>query len=191
MNEIQWTKYKHFLTKNDWIKLSAKWSPSWLQCVINTVTLFATVSHYSGPSHLRDLIPLLTRPKHIVTVLIWSKCSGGTNVLKYFLFVECNQQLWNAIVCIGKILYYFIILTIVCLHNIYGCKFSVCPFPLWWLREYILCLSILIKSEVWINIHCLGLGHETMVCAVCLSIFLCWYMRMNIWSYILYIYWWH
>ena len=37
---------------------------------------------------------------------------------------------------------------------------------------YILCLIINIKSEVWTITHCLGLGHETMVCAVCLSIFL-------------------
>ena len=54
--------------------------------------------------------------------------------------------------------------------------FSVYPFLLWWLREYIhiYCLIIIIKSEVWtITItHCLGLGHETMVPAVCLSIFL-------------------
>ena len=34
---------------------------------------------------------------------------------------------------------------------------------------YILCLIIIIKSEVWIITHCLGLGHETMVCAVCLT----------------------
>ena len=39
-------------------------------------------------------------------------------------------------------------------------------------RIYILCLIIIIKSEVWTISHCLGLGHETMVCAVCLSIFL-------------------
>ena len=38
-------------------------------------------------------------------------------------------------------------------------------------RIYILCLIIIIKSEVWTITHCLGLGHETMVCAVCLSIF--------------------
>ena len=38
-------------------------------------------------------------------------------------------------------------------------------------RPYILCLIIIIKSEVWTVIHCLGLGHETMVSAVCLSIF--------------------
>ena len=39
-------------------------------------------------------------------------------------------------------------------------------------RLYILCLIIIIKSEVWTITHCLGLGHETMVSAVCLSIFL-------------------
>ena len=38
-------------------------------------------------------------------------------------------------------------------------------------RTYILCLIIIIKSEVWIITHCLGLGHETMVSTVCLSIF--------------------
>ena len=38
-------------------------------------------------------------------------------------------------------------------------------------RIYILCLIIIIKSEVWTITYCLGLGHETMVCAVCLSIF--------------------
>ena len=37
---------------------------------------------------------------------------------------------------------------------------------------YILCLIIIIKSDVWIITHCLGLGHETMVSAVCLSLFL-------------------
>ena len=38
-------------------------------------------------------------------------------------------------------------------------------------RIYILRLIILSKSEVWSITHCLGLGHETMVSAVCLSIF--------------------
>ena len=37
-------------------------------------------------------------------------------------------------------------------------------------RIYILCLIIIIKSEAWTITHCLGLGHETMVSAVCLSI---------------------
>ena len=33
-------------------------------------------------------------------------------------------------------------------------------------------ITNIIKSEVWTITHCLGLGHETMVCAVCLSIVL-------------------
>ena len=37
-------------------------------------------------------------------------------------------------------------------------------------RIYILCLIIIIKSEVWTMTHCLWLGHETMVSVVCLSI---------------------
>ena len=56
--------------------------------------------------------------------------------------------------------------------HVWGCVFSLYPFPLWWLREYTLCLIIIIKSEVWTITHCLGLGHETMVCVVCLSILL-------------------
>ena len=39
-------------------------------------------------------------------------------------------------------------------------------------KIYILCLIIIIKSEVWTITHCLGLGYETMVSAVCLSTFL-------------------
>ena len=54
------------------------------------------------------------------------------------------------------------------LYSIWGCVFSVCQSPSWWLRWYILCLIIIIKSEIWTITHCLGLGHETMVCAVCL-----------------------
>ena len=37
---------------------------------------------------------------------------------------------------------------------------------------YMLCLIIIIKSEVWTITHCLGLGHEKMVSTVCLSKFL-------------------
>ena len=60
----------------------------------------------------------------------------------------------------------------------WDCVFSVYPLPLWWLREYTLCLIIIIKSEVWSIIHCLGLGHETMVCAVWFSVFLLRYMHI-------------
>ena len=70
------------------------------------------------------------------------------------------------------------------IYNIWGCVFSVYPFPLWWLKEYILCLIVII-SEVWTITHCLGSGHETMVCAVCLAIFLC-----LIWIFIDHMCWW-
>ena len=40
------------------------------------------------------------------------------------------------------------------LYNIWGCVFAVYPFPLWWLRGYILCFIIIIKSEVWTITHC-------------------------------------
>ena len=52
------------------------------------------------------------------------------------------------------------------------CVFSL-PTPLVMIEKiYILCLIIIIKSDVWTIIHYLWLGHETMVCTVCLSIFL-------------------
>ena len=125
----------------------------------------------------------------------------------------------------------------------WGCVFSVYPFPSWWLREYTYFVllpssqwvnsvppyirklqfmyevvrtsskcrwniyrtsskcrwsiyrtsrkrrgtlrvvhkaersspTVIIKPEVWTITLCLGLGHETMVCAVCLSIVL-WYI---------------
>ena len=48
-----------------------------------------------------------------------------------------------------------------------------CPISLVMIeRICILCLNIIIESEVWTITHCLGLGHETMVCAVCISVFL-------------------
>ena len=52
------------------------------------------------------------------------------------------------------------------------CVFSLPIFFVMIERIYILCLIIIIKSEVWTITHCLGLGHETMVSAVCLSTFL-------------------
>ena len=38
-------------------------------------------------------------------------------------------------------------------------------------RIYILCLIIILKSEIWTITHLLALDHEAMVCHVCLSIF--------------------
>ena len=52
------------------------------------------------------------------------------------------------------------------------CVFSLPISLVMIVRIYILCLIIIIKSEVWAITHCLGLGNDTMVCTVCLSIFL-------------------
>ena len=41
-----------------------------------------------------------------------------------------------------------------------------------WENIYVLCLIIIIKSEILTITHCLGLGHETILCAMCASIFL-------------------
>ena len=63
------------------------------------------------------------------------------------------------------------ILSIIFIFTIWGCVSSAYPILLWWSRECVLYLIIIIKPEVWIINHCLGLGHETMVCAVCLTMF--------------------
>ena len=61
------------------------------------------------------------------------------------------------------------------------CVFSLPIYFVMVERIYILCLIIIIKSEVGTITHCLELCHDTMVCAVCLSIFLlkkfAWYKR--------------
>ena len=44
--------------------------------------------------------------------------------------------------------------------------FPVYPIPRDGWENILLCLIIIIKSEVWTIIYCLGLGHETMLCAV-------------------------
>ena len=64
------------------------------------------------------------------------------------------------------------ILSIIFIFTIWGCVSLAYPILLWWSRECVLYLIIIIKPEVWIINHCLGLGHETMVCAVCLTMFL-------------------
>ena len=51
------------------------------------------------------------------------------------------------------------------------CVFSL-PISLVLIERIYICLIIVTKSEVWTITHCLGLGHETIVCAVCLSTFL-------------------
>ena len=58
------------------------------------------------------------------------------------------------------------------LFNIWGCVSSAYLILLWWLQECVLYFVTIIKSEVWIINHCLGLGHEIIVGAVCLTVLL-------------------
>ena len=52
------------------------------------------------------------------------------------------------------------------------CVFSLSISPVMIVGIYVFNLIFIIKSEAWPNCYCLGLGHETVVCAACLSIFL-------------------
>ena len=51
------------------------------------------------------------------------------------------------------------------------CVFSFPIYLTMIVRIRVIYLIFTIKSEVWPICHCLGSGHETLVCAVCLSIF--------------------
>ena len=58
-------------------------------------------------------------------------------------------------------------------YSIYGAAcFQFTQFPRNSWENILRCLIMIIKTEVRTIIHLLGLGHETMVCAVCIFIFL-------------------
>ena len=81
-------------------------------------------------------------------------------------------NLWNVyhiyfVECVSKIEHILLVIH----HSICGAVcFQFTQFPRDGWEKILLCLIITIKSEVWTIIHCLGLGHETMVCDVCLFI---------------------
>ena len=52
------------------------------------------------------------------------------------------------------------------------CVFSLSIYLMTIVRIHVLYLIIIVKLKLWTICHCLGLGHETIVYAVCLSIFL-------------------
>ena len=52
------------------------------------------------------------------------------------------------------------------------CVFSLSIYLMTIVRIHVLYLIIIVKLKLWPISHCLGLGHETIVYAVCLSIFL-------------------
>ena len=74
------------------------------------------------------------------------------------IFVECMSKIRHILSVIH--------------YTIRGAVFSVYSFPCNDWKNIDTLLIIIIKSGVWTITHCLGLGHETMVCAVCLFVFL-------------------
>ena len=52
------------------------------------------------------------------------------------------------------------------------CVVSFCISLLMILRIFVLHITIIIRSEIWIISHCLGLCYETIVCALCPAMFL-------------------
>ena len=88
--------------------------------------------------------------------------------------LSADIELWNVwqiyfVECVSKIEHILLVIY----YSIYGAvffQFTRFPHDGW--ENILFCLIITIKSEVWTIIHCLGLGHETMVCAACLFIFL-------------------
>ena len=119
-----------------------------LQIVL--ICLYNSPSHYHHCANLSEDIELIKMPVRYILSTVWVRLS---------IFSQ-----WSIIHSI--------------IQYVGLCVFSL-PTPLVIIeRIYILCLIIIIKSEVWTITHCLGLGHETMVCAVCLSIFLYKYIFM-------------
>ena len=87
--------------------------------------------------------------------LIWRHL---TYKMPQIYFVECASKIKHILSLIH--------------YTICGVFFSL-PISLVMIdRIFILCLIIIIISEVLTITQCLGLGHETMVSAICLSIFL-------------------
>ena len=88
---------------------------------------------------------------------IW-RCWTSKMLIRYILFRVC--------VLVNSPIY------LSCIFHMGLCVFSSPISFMTIVRIHILYLIIIIKSEVWPICHCLRLGHETMTCAVCLSILL-------------------
>ena len=85
----------------------------------------------------------------------------------------CQRNfIWNSTICIRENILIKQILSVIHYTICGAVCFQFTHFPCYdWHNLYILCL-VIIRSEVWIITHCLGIGQETMVCVVCLFIFL-------------------
>ena len=130
-------------------------------------------------------LPLIATYGMWLLSLISDICSASVTTLWYnntWLFDVSSlcRRIWRY--CISKILVRFTLLS-VCLRLIQFPQLSfiqymrLCIFGahialMMTVGTRVLYLEIIIKSEAWPICHCLGLGHETTVCAVWLPIFL-------------------
>ena len=71
--------------------------------------------------------------------------------------------------CVSKIKHFLSVIHYIIYVGLY--VFSLLIYLVMIERIYMLCFIIIIESEVWTITHCLGLGHEIMVSAICLFIF--------------------
>ena len=117
----------------------------WVQIVVYVMACRS----YSFVCTLHHRIIIIVQT-YLWTLNLWNVCQ--------IYFVECVSKIEHILLVIH--------------YSIYGAVcFQFTQFPRDGWENILLCLIIFIKSEVWTIIHCLGLGHETMVCAVCLFIF--------------------
>ena len=128
--------------------------------------------------HILSLIAYIIQENwEFILIIIVQFMMSANSRIRYGLqivFVCLTLNLWNAcqiyfVECVSKIGH--MLLVIHCSIYVAVC-FQLTQFPRNGWESILLCLIIIIKSEVWTIIHCLGLGHETMVCAVCLFIFI-------------------
>ena len=97
---------------------------------------------------------------HLTLRHYYADLSEGIGFLKYLSGAFCRVCIYGSVNSLNY------------LHAKYGlCVFGLSIFLIMVVRISVLYLDIIIKSEVWLIWHCLGLGRE-MVYAVCLSIFL-------------------
>ena len=142
-----------------WINLSHcyhifPWLCVWDVCYI----IFCHVLHrHSGKTEI--LFSSLLCSLWWVQIVGYVMACRSYSYLYSIYFVECVSKIEHILLVIH--------------YSIYGAVcFQFAQFPRDGWENILLCFIIIIKSEVWTIIHCLGLGNETMVCAVCLFIFL-------------------
>ena len=128
---------------------------------------------------------------HISIIIVLSMMRANNWMIGYIMvwrFIACilhyliiiirqtypkGLYIWNvcraySVACVPKI--NSILSTI--FYEIYGTVcFQLHISLLMIMRIFVLHL-IIIKSEIWVTSHCLGLGHKTVVCAVCMGLLL-------------------